>query len=154
MGTRIVVGVDGSAGSRAAVAYALAEARRRGDAVVEAVMAYPLLTSFPGIEYGVVPVPPETVAASSRQALAAALRDLPTDVPVQQRVEEGSPAHVLIEASHDADLVVLGSRGRGGFRSLLLGSTSHQVASHAHCPVVVIPAHAAAINPRHDADGP
>lgn len=142
MGSRIVVGVDGSEHGRGALEFAVEEARRRPDATVVAVMAYPLLTTYPGIEFGMVEIPRESVERSTRAALSDALQDVPTDVEITQEVAEGSPAYVLIDASHDADLVVVGSRGRGGFRSLLLGSTSHQVASHAHCPVVVVPSHA------------
>jgi len=54
-------------------------------------------------------------------------------------VEDRNPAEALLELSADADLLVVGSRGRGGFTSLLLGSVSHQVVLHARCPVVVIP---------------
>jgi nucleotide-binding universal stress UspA family protein len=58
---------------------------------------------------------------------------------VEQRVEPGSPAKVLIDLSDDADLVVVGGRGRGGFSGLRLGSVSQQVTQHARCPVVVLP---------------
>jgi nucleotide-binding universal stress UspA family protein len=60
-----------------------------------------------------------------------------TSVTVEPVAVEGSPAEALIDASRNADLVVVGSRGHGGFTSLLLGSVSHQVAQHASCPVVI-----------------
>jgi nucleotide-binding universal stress UspA family protein len=59
-------------------------------------------------------------------------------IEIERIVAQGSAAHVLLDAAEDADLLVVGSRGRGGFTGLLLGSVSHQVASHATCPVVVV----------------
>ena len=60
------------------------------------------------------------------------------DVPVTTHVGAGGPASVLVETAHDADLLVIGSRGLGGFRGMLLGSVTQQVIAHAPCPVVVI----------------
>jgi nucleotide-binding universal stress UspA family protein len=59
-------------------------------------------------------------------------------VPLETRLLEGSPADGLVAESRDADLVVVGTRGRGGFSSLLLGSVSAEVAHHARCPVVLV----------------
>lgn len=61
------------------------------------------------------------------------------DVEVEERVVEGSPAGALLDAAEGADLLVVGSRGRGGFAGLLLGSVSQQCAEHATCPVVIVP---------------
>jgi nucleotide-binding universal stress UspA family protein len=58
---------------------------------------------------------------------------------VERVVREGQPAEVLVEAAEDADLLVVGSRGLGGFRGLLLGSVGQQCAHHARCPVVIVP---------------
>ncbi|HXW79705.1 MAG TPA: universal stress protein, partial [Acidimicrobiales bacterium] len=59
-------------------------------------------------------------------------------VPLERHVMQGRPAQVILQAAEDADLVVVGSRGRGGFAGLLLGSVSSQVAHHAHCPVTIV----------------
>ena len=79
-------------------------------------------------------------AAEEAVAKAAAQLGEPQPVPVTVRTVTGFPAQELIEASRDADLLVVGSRGRGGFARLVLGSVSDQVMHHAHCPVVVVPA--------------
>lgn len=140
MGTRIVVGLDGSDHARRALAFAIEEARRRGDAVIEAVHAYTIPMAATGMELGVLPPLPRTeLDEAARAELDTCLGHLPSDVHVERVVVAGSAARALVEASDGAALVVVGSRGRGGFRSLLLGSTSHQVVSHAHCPVVVVP---------------
>lgn len=139
----IVVGIDGSPGSRAALRWAIAEAALRG-VDVEAVITW----QSPTYAYtGVAVMPPVVeLADAAREALAetvtAERAGLPADqadVTVEQVVAEGPAASILIERSRDADLLVVGSRGFGGFRGLLLGSVSHQCASHAHCPVVVVP---------------
>ena len=142
MAGTIVVGVDGSPGSRAALRWALAEAALR-DAVVEAVVTW----QTPTYAYtGVAVMPPvvelaEAASATLQEAIAsevAAMGPEVADVRVEPVVIEGPAAGLLIERSRDADLLVVGSRGYGGFRGLLLGSVSHQCASHAHCPVVVV----------------
>jgi nucleotide-binding universal stress UspA family protein len=83
----------------------------------------------------------ETAAKAAEKAAAEAAGRLGESRPasVTVRAVSGTAAQVLIDASRDADLVVVGSRGGGGFASLMLGSTSSQVVHHAHCPVVVMP---------------
>ena len=144
MAGTIVVGVDGSAGSRNALRWAISEAALRG-ATVEAVTTW----QSPSYAYtGVAVMPPvvelaEAAAAALDETIAAetaVLTGSDAAVTIEQVVVEGPAAAVLIERARDADLLVVGSRGHGGFRGLLLGSVSHQCASHAHCPVVVIPA--------------
>lgn len=141
MSGQIVVGVDGSESSIRALEYAVEEARRR-DADITAVLAYRWITYYPGAEFGSVQPPPrDKVEAEAMHELLEALETVPKDVPIDPVVLEGPAARVLIEAAADADLLVVGSRGRGGFAGLLLGSTSHQVVSHAPCPVLVVPVH-------------
>lgn len=134
----IVVGVDGSDGAKRALAWAIDEARRRS-VDVHAVHVW----SFPYV--GAPPITPALVdldqlAAESQAMLNDAIADVPTHgVTVHAHVYEGPAPRCLLEAARDADLVVVGSRGRGGFAGLLLGSVSQQVAQHAPCPVVVVP---------------
>lgn len=134
---RIVVGIDGSDHSLAALNVAVEEARRRG-ARLEVIHAWTALALFAGMDYA--PPPRSEYRAAAHELLDRAVRDLPDDVDVVCRAVEGSIAGTLIEASHHADLLVVGSRGRGGFAGLVLGSTSHQVTAHATCPVLVVPA--------------
>lgn len=136
---RIVVGIDGSPHSRHMLAFAIEEARRR-DASIDAVYAYapPVYWSAP--EFGVlIPRPEAEVVEDATELLARELAEVPADVRVEQVVVEGPAARALLETARGADLIVVGSRGRGGFMGLLLGSTSHQVVTHATCPVVVVP---------------
>lgn len=136
---RIVVGVDGSEASVAALRWAVAEAALRS-AEVEAVHAwtYPPLTSIPGV------MPPPTfardeLAGDARKVLDEACAKVDArDVHVRRIVTEGAAAHRLVDQAKGADLLVVGSRGHGGFVGLLLGSVSHQVAHHAPCPVAII----------------
>lgn len=139
MTARIVVGVDGSAHARHALNHAIAEARLR-DATIDAVYAFapPVYWSAP--EFGVLIPRPETeVVEDATRLLERELADVPDDVEVEPVVVEGPAARALLETARGADLLVVGSRGRGGFMGLLLGSTSHQVVTHATCPVVVVP---------------
>ena len=138
----IVVGVDGSDGSRVALRFALAEARLRG-AAVRAVAAW----HIPALVYEGGFATPDTrlldeVAAETGEKLARAVEEAAEDassVVVEAVVREGQPATVLLDEADDADLLVVGSRGLGGFRGLLLGSVGQQCAHHAPCPVVIVP---------------
>jgi nucleotide-binding universal stress UspA family protein len=148
---RIVVGVDGSPGSLAALRFALGQARRSGSVVVAVhAWALPLSEAAPGPFLLELPGPGgrpldeivDELARGARARLEAALRQVEAEaegIEVEARVVEGPSARVLIEASEGADLLVVGSRGHGGFAGLLLGSVSQQCAHHARCPVVIVP---------------
>jgi nucleotide-binding universal stress UspA family protein len=142
---RIVVGVDGSEESMTALRWAVEEARLRG-ASVEAVHVHdPLLPVYgmdPGVpmSMGVDDIAREAESQARRlvEEMVEALEEL-GGVPVRAVVVEAPvPARALVERSADADMLVVSSRGRGGFQELLLGSVSHQCATHAECPVVIL----------------
>ena len=136
----ILVGVDGSPTSRSALRWAADEASRRGSEVVAMMAWVPVLP--PATTDGTVPnvVPGRPREAAAEELVRTIVDELGEDPPVkvQPVVKEGHPARVLIEASGDADLLVVGTRGHGGFAGLLLGSVSQQVAAHADCTVVVV----------------
>lgn len=138
---KIVVGVDGSTGSRTALRWAHAEAQLRGARLeVVAAWQYPITTSLPA--FGAMPAP-EDLSSQSRDSLIALLTEegitATGPVDVSTLVAEGTAAQVLLDASKDAGLLVVGSRGHGGFSGLLLGSVSQQCVTHAPCPIVVVP---------------
>ena len=139
----IVVGVDNSDGAKAALAFAHEEARLR-DATLRAVHAWQFgRIGYAGFEG---PVPAiggdiDEVRAAAVAALDATVREVladAADVKIEQRVVEGTAGAALVDESQQADLLVVGSRGHGGFARLLLGSVSQQCAHHAACPVVIV----------------
>jgi nucleotide-binding universal stress UspA family protein len=132
---RIVVGIDGSEQSKAALRWAIGQARLTG-ASVDAVTAW----RFPA-SYG-----PSVVAADldvegeATKMLAETVADVvggASEVQVRQLAGEGPPAEVLLNTAKGADMLVVGSRGRGGFASAVLGSVSLACVLHATCPVLV-----------------
>jgi nucleotide-binding universal stress UspA family protein len=138
----IVVGVDGSQAAAAALEFAAGEAVLR-EARLRVVCAW----EIPVVEYGdgfVPPPAPETVDALRVRARQIADDALATAQKLQPPLEgealavEGQAADALLEQADSAELIVVGSRGLGGFKSLLLGSVSQQVVHHATCPVVVV----------------
>lgn len=134
---RIVVGVDGSAPSLRALRWALGQAAVTG-AVVEAVHAWEVPPSF-GMPPAVLPG--EDLAAAAEQELATAINRASSEkgqVPVERRVVRGHPAAVLLAQAENADLLVVGSHGHGGFVGALIGSVSQHCVQHATCPVVVV----------------
>jgi nucleotide-binding universal stress UspA family protein len=139
-GGRIVVGVDGSESSRAALAWAVREAALTG-ATVDAVHAWQVPVPY-GYGYGyamILPVPDlEQAAGQVLDKAVAEVADLAPGVEIRTVIVEGNPARALLDAAKDADLLVVGSRGHGGFAEALLGSVSQHCVHHADCPVVVI----------------
>ena len=137
----IVVGVDQSEGAKAALRFALEEARLR-QAKLRVVHAWQFgYIGAPGFE-GSLPAVGGDLAEfheAAEAALDETLRGVVADgVAIERRVDQGAAAPVLIEESRDADVLVVGSRGHGGFAQLLLGSVSQQCAQHAFCPVVIV----------------
>ena len=136
----IVVGVDGSPSSRKALTWAAAEAADHGaDLVVINVWEHTLLPPAgpPSVSERYVPEPSQRTADDLLRVIKEELGDVPP-VLVQPHVKQGRPAKVLIEESTNADLLVVGTRGHGGFAGLMLGSVSHHVAAYAQCPVTVV----------------
>jgi nucleotide-binding universal stress UspA family protein len=139
----IVVGVDSSEGAKAALRFALDEAKLRR-AALRVVHTWQFADiGVKGIE-GFSPVVGGDVSDLRRTAevaLDAVLHEVAPDrngVVIEKRVSEGAPATVLVDESREADLLVVGSRRHGGFAGLLLGSVSQQCAHHAACPVVIV----------------
>jgi nucleotide-binding universal stress UspA family protein len=136
----IVVGVDGSPSSRTALNWAAAEAADHGaDLVVLNVWEHTLPPPAGSVSVSERYVPDES-QRTAEDLVKLIKEELGEDPPVlvQPRVKEGQPAKVLIEESEDADLLVVGTRGHGGFRGLVLGSVSQHVAGYAKCPVAVV----------------
>ena len=134
---RYVVGVDGSESSLAALRWAVDEARAHGGGNVRAVQVWGLASSL-AAEYVLPDL--NTIQEEARVRLANTMKTIGDTSPVEVHAElrEGQPAAVLCELSRDADLVVVGSRGHGGFGALLLGSVCAQVVRHAKCSVFVV----------------
>jgi len=134
---RIVVGIDGSGPSKAALRWAIHQAKLTGSSV-DAVTAW----RYPST-YGITPGSESALdfEMNAKSALVEALAEVSgqePDVPVRPLLAEGAAADVLLHESKGADLLVVGSRGHGGFASALLGSVSMYCVLHAHCPVLVL----------------
>jgi nucleotide-binding universal stress UspA family protein len=140
----IVVGVDGSAGSMVAVEFAAREAAAHGAAlrVVTAWEVPPSVLSSGGVAPDIYQSF-ERDARNTAQEAAALVARLEPSVRHEVRLVEGHAGNVLLDEAANADLVVIGRRGHGALSEFLLGSTSHQVADHAKCPVVLVPPAAA-----------
>lgn len=136
----IVVGVDGSPESRAALVWACEEGRLRGAAVnavavwnVFPVTADPLM----GLAAWQYPDPEKTTRDTLRTMVKEVGEDFP-DLTIRRQVLTGHPAEQLIRLSEDASMVVVGAVGHGGFAGMLIGSTSRHVLAHSTCTVVVV----------------
>lgn len=138
---RIVVGVDGSPVSEAALGFAFEQASWHGVGVT-AVLSLALPSADPLVPWGAMPM--DVLLADDQEGAAllgqelAGWQDRYPDVDLRTQVAIGSAAGSLVAASIGAHMLVVGTRGLGGFRSLLLGSVSHAVLHHAHGPVAVV----------------
>ena len=133
---RIVVGIDGSPHSQVALSWAVQEARLRGLGL-RIIHVFPALVTYWGTtssEY----YPKEE--AEAKKVFEHALASAPSmdGLDVERTLTPGNPAEVLIEASRQASMLVVGSHGRGGFRGMLMGSVSIHCVNQAHCPVLVV----------------
>ena len=139
---RIVVGLDGSNGSRAALRWAIGEARLT-QSTIEVVTGY-VPTYVPASpDFGYLPLEPADLIVEvdrmQDNTVATIIEECHgSDVTITRRVLKGRGADVVIEAAAQADMAIVGSRGRGGFRGMLLGSVSQHIAQHAPCPVVIV----------------
>lgn len=148
MAGRIVVGIDGSPESAAALRWAVEEAKLR-DARVEAVHVWNYIPMTTTADSGLVPMSwtesAEMVDATHDAAARAAAQEVEDVVGAGHDVTislvQGDASEALLETAKGADLLVVGNRGRGALKELLLGSTSGRVADHAPCPVVIVRAH-------------
>ena len=134
---RIVVGVDGSPSSIRALRWAVRQAKLTG-AEVEAVTAW----SYPA-GYGLAPVSDGAAdfEGDAGKVLVDALAEvsgIAPDVIIEPLVAQGHAAEVLVRAAKGADLLVVGSRGHGGFAEMLLGSVGQHCVQHAECPVLIV----------------
>jgi nucleotide-binding universal stress UspA family protein len=143
---RVVVGIDGSEGSRAALAAAIDEAARMGGEV-EAVATYAPADSWTDLATIAVPSHEQIVEGlqeRTRKLVDEVLAErevaegAAAEIAVRAEVFQGPAADVLVDRAGAADLLVVGSRGRGAFRGLLLGSVALHCAMHAPCPVLVV----------------
>jgi len=137
----IVVGVDGSKESRQALQWACEEAKAHHQEIL-AVSAWtppplPVDPAYGSFPWGTPTEPPREMVAMINEAIDEVVADYP-EVPVRRRVVSGNAALELIELSDDADLVVVGAKGHGGFTGMLIGSVSQHVLAHSRCTVAVV----------------
>jgi nucleotide-binding universal stress UspA family protein len=138
----IIVGVDGSGHSQRALHWAMNEAAIRHVPLTVLTVHEAIRGYYSGVAvYADDPARTEQVRKAAQAETDKVLADLdgPRPDSVTVKAVHGFPVEELIKASQDADVVVLGSRGVGGFTRLMLGSTAGQVVEHAHCPVLIVP---------------
>lgn len=134
----VVVGIDGSEPSRLAIAYAAEEASRRGVPLTAVYAWMPPLT--PGLEYLWSEELVDSQRAAAEEAIAIGVAGLSTrypDLEIKREIIQAAPVAALVQAGENAELLVVGSRGRGAISRLLLGSVSHGVLQSLPCPVIV-----------------
>ena len=135
MNATVLVGVDGSPSALSAVRLATREAaaRKRQLRIV-------YVCPWPSLRFALGKLPDDLRTEGDRILATASAQARATvpDVAVRTSIAAGDPASILTEEAEAAALVVLGSRGRGGFKELLLGSVAHKVAAHSACPVLVV----------------
>ncbi len=139
---RIVVGVEGSGGARAALRWAIKEARHR-NAFVDVITAYSTTYVPASPDFNYVPLDPIDLEAEVKRMQDSIIDEVLSEVDsegveIRRRMVRGRAADTLIAESVNAAMLVVGSRGRGGFRGLLLGSVSQQITHHGSCPVVIV----------------
>lgn len=134
---RVVVGVDGSPESKAALRWAGAMARRSG-AIIDAVTVWSVPVTFGWDSAGLYGIDWHGDAEKSVIVTVDSVFGADRPAGLRTFTLEGDPTHKLIEHAAGAQLLVLGSRGRGGFKGLLLGSVSSKCAAHATCPVLIV----------------
>ena len=143
--TRIVVGIDGSPASNETLQWAVAEAKLRGAALrVVHAWAFPYVAAGPGLDPILDGQMIDDIRRNAEELVdreLSELGDAAAGVDVERAVVEGAPASALIEAAKGCDLLVVGSRGHGGFAGMLLGSVSQQLSHHAPCPLVIVRTH-------------
>jgi nucleotide-binding universal stress UspA family protein len=137
---KIVVGVDGSAGSNAALRWSIEEGRLRNEPV-EIVHCWNVVPPYGG-QFSIRADDHAMFEQSALRLVDEMIADVPIkdDDDVRKVVRFGSATEILIDESRQATMLVVGARGEGGFIGLLLGSVATKVAAHAVCPVVVVPA--------------
>ncbi|RSN60953.1 universal stress protein [Amycolatopsis sp. WAC 04182] len=136
----VVVGTDGSESSEVALAFAFDEASLRGTELI-VVRVWNEVTDHESARAHALTVDPDTIESAERQALDEQLapwRAKFPDLRVETVVARGRPVRALLGFGGHAQLLVVGSRGRGGFRGMLLGSTSQALVAHSECPVAVV----------------
>jgi nucleotide-binding universal stress UspA family protein len=139
---RIVVGIDGSPESKETLQWAVAEAKLRGAALrVVHAWAFPYIAAGPGLDPMLDGQMIDDARRSAEELVERELSELGDEaagVDIERILVEGAAAPALIEAAEGSDLLVVGSRGHGGFSGLLLGSVSQQCSHHAPCPLVIV----------------
>ena len=138
----IIVGVDGSGHSQRALEWAMKEAAIRHVPLTVLTVHEAIRGYFSGV--AVYPDDPARTEEARKAAQAETDKvlaglDGPRPDSVTVKAVHGFPVEELVNAGKDADMIVLGSRGAGGFTRLLMGSTASQVSQHAHCPVLIVP---------------